>query len=258
MKVVILAGGYGTRISEETHIRPKPMVEIGDTPVLVHIMRIYSHYGFSDFVICAGYRAEYIKQYFLDYIPTHSDFTIDLAQRGEVIIHRRYTEPWKVTIVNTGNHTMTGGRVKQIRPYLNNSPFMLTYGDGLSDINIGKLVEYHQSHGKLVTITAVQPPGRFGVLTLSSEDRVLNFTEKPDDEIGWVNGGFFVMQPEVFDYINDDSTVLERDTLERISNNGQLMAYKHTGFWHPMDTLKDKMHLQKLWESGNAPWKLSV
>jgi glucose-1-phosphate cytidylyltransferase len=255
MKVVILAGGYGTRIREETHSKPKPMVEIGGTPILLHIMCIYSHYGFHDFILCLGYKGDYIKKFFADYALAKSDVTFDFRKNGKDVIHRHSMEPWKVTLVDTSTETMTGGRLKRIQPYIENEPFMLTYGDGVSDVNIDKLVQYHDRHGNLATITTVKPPGRFGTLSLSESNAVTQFREKAKEDVGWINAGFFVMQPEVFDYIEGDYTVLEQEPLENLAAEGQLMAYKHHGFWHPMDTLKDKIHLQKLWESGEAPWK---
>jgi len=254
MKVVILAGGYGTRISEETDSKPKPMIEIGGRPILWHIMNLYSRHGFHDFVICLGYKGERVKQYFLQYSMLHSDLTIDLGKEGETRIHRPASEPWKITLVDTGLGTMTGGRVKRVRPYLADSPFLLTYGDGLSDIDMNRLVEFHRAHGKLATVTACQPPGRFGSLVLTDDNRVSSFTEKKPGEQGWVNAGFFVMQPEIFDYIHGDDTVLEKEPLEGLARDGQLAAFKHEGFWHPMDTLKDKKYLQQLWEENGAPW----
>lgn len=255
LKVVILAGGYGTRIREETHSKPKPMVEIGGKPILWHIMRIYSHYGFNDFILCLGYKGDYIKKFFADYSLSNSDVTFDFREHGQAIIHRHSTEPWRVTLVDTGMGTMTGGRLKRIQPYVGDGPFMLTYGDGVSDLNIVELVKYHHTHGKLATVTAVQPPGRFGTLRLSENNAVTQFKEKSKADVGWINAGFFVMEPEVFDYIEGDDTTLEQEPLENLAADGQLMAYKYHGFWHPMDTLKDKMYLEKLWESGKAPWK---
>ncbi|KEQ27947.1 MULTISPECIES: glucose-1-phosphate cytidylyltransferase [Paenibacillus] len=256
MKVVILAGGFGTRISEESHLRPKPMIEIGERPILWHIMKIYSSFGFNDFVICLGYKGYYIKEYFAHYFLHESDLTFDFRNDNESIIHHNHSaEPWRVTLVNTGLNTMTGGRVKRIKPYIDNQPFMLTYGDGVSNVNIKELVEYHKLHGKLATVTSVQPGGRFGALDLNDNDQVLGFQEKPKGDGYWINAGFFVFQPEVLDYINDDSTILEQAPLENLSKNSELMAYKHNGFWQPMDTLRDKNYLEDLWKKGNAPWK---
>jgi glucose-1-phosphate cytidylyltransferase len=255
LKVVILAGGLGTRISEETHLKPKPMIEIGDHPILWHIMKIYSSYGFNEFVICLGYKSHVVKDYFAKYFLYHSDVTIDLNNQNEQIIHNHFAEPWKVTLVETGRETLTGGRLKRVKKYVGNNPFMMTYGDGLADIDIKKLLEYHRSHGKLATVTAVQPKGRFGALSLSSDLRVENFQEKVQGDESWINAGFFVLQPEVFDYIGGDHTIFEKEPLENLAKDGQLMAFKHSGFWHPMDTLRDKKYLEELWESGKAPWK---
>lgn len=257
MKVVILAGGFGTRISEEAHLRPKPMVEIGEKPVLWHIMKIYSHYGFNDFIICLGYKGYYIKEYFTHYYLYSSDVTFDFRDNKEkVIYHNHSIEPWRVTLVNTGLHTMTGGRVKRIKSYIKNEPFMLTYGDGVGDINIKELVAYHKSHGKLATITAVQPTGRFGALNLNKNNQVTGFQEKPRGDNSWINGGFFVLEPEIFNYIEGDETRFEWDPLENLAKEGHLMSYRHSGFWHPMDLMRDKEFLENLWEKGKAPWKL--
>lgn len=256
MKVVILAGGFGTRISEESHLKPKPMVEIGDKPILWHIMKIYSYYGFNDFIICLGYKGYCIKDYFAHYFLHNSDVTFDFTNHNHQIVHNHHAEPWRVTLVDTGLQTMTGGRVKRIQTYTGNEPFMLTYGDGVSDINIKKLIDYHKSHGKLVTVTTTQPTGRFGALDLTENNQVTSFMEKPKGDGSWINAGFFVMQPEVFKYITDDSTILERDPLENLAKDGELMAYKHTGFWQPMDTMRDKNLLESLWQSGKAPWKV--
>lgn len=257
MKVVILAGGFGTRISEESHLRPKPMVEIGDKPILWHIMKIYSHYGFNDFIICLGYKGHVIKEYFSQYYLYESDITFDFTNGNQKYIHNQSADPWKVTLVNTGLETMTGGRVKRIKPFINNEPFMLTYGDGLADVNINDLMDFHKQHGKIATLTSVQPEGRFGALVLGNEDQVNGFNEKPKGDGTWINGGFFVFQPEIFNYLTDDHTILERDPLENLAHDGQLMAYKHNGFWQPMDTMRDKKLLDDLWVSGQAPWKLS-
>lgn len=255
MKVVILAGGFGTRISEETHIKPKPMIEIGDKPILWHIMKTYSSHGFNEFIICLGYKGYFIKEYFAHYYLHEADITFDFGNHNETIVHHHNAPPWKVTLVDTGKDTMTGGRVKRIRSYVGDETFLLTYGDGLSDLDIGKLIEFHKAHGKLATVTAVQPSGRFGSLRLTKQDQVLGFQEKPAGDGGWINAGFFVMEPEVFDKIDGDSTVLEKEPLENLSQNGQLMAFKHEGFWHPMDTLRDKNYLEDLWKSQKAPWK---
>ncbi|MFB4168641.1 glucose-1-phosphate cytidylyltransferase [Virgibacillus sp. JSM 102003] len=255
MKVVILAGGFGTRISEESHLKPKPMIEIGDYPILWHIMKIYSAYGFNEFIICLGYKGYKIKDYFLNYYLYKSDITVDFNNENKQIIHHQNAEPWKVTLVETGLDTMTGGRVKRIQNYIGNEPFMLTYGDGLADIDIHKLVQFHKSHNKLATLTAVQPSGRFGALSLSEEQKVGSFQEKLKGDGGWINGGFFVIQPEIFDYITDDQTVLEKEPLEYLTQKGELMAYKHSGFWQPMDTLRDKNNLDGIWKSGAVPWK---
>ncbi|MEH7548329.1 MULTISPECIES: glucose-1-phosphate cytidylyltransferase [Bacillaceae] len=254
MKVVILAGGFGTRISEESRLKPKPMIEIGEKPILWHIMNIYSHYGFHDFIICLGYKGDQIKKYFSDYILSNADVTFHL-QEQKISIHQQNVEPWNVTLVDTGLHTMTGGRIKRIQKYIGNSPFMLTYGDGLSDINIQQLVDTHHAQGKIVTVTAVQPTGRFGILNISEDGTVSEFMEKPKGDGSWVNGGFFVLQPEIFDYITGDDVVLEKEPLETLAKKGQLVAYMHAGFWHPMDTLRDKNHLNDLWDSNQAPWK---
>lgn len=256
MKVVILAGGYGTRISEETQLKPKPMIEIGDKPLLWHVMNIYSYYGYYDFIICLGYKGNVIKEYFAHYYLYGSDVTIDFghSNTNEIIVHNRYLDPWKVTLVDTGQDTMTGGRIKRIQKYVGNEAFMLTYGDGLSDINIEELAAFHESHGKLATVTATQPTGRFGALQLTDAQQVLGFREKPQGDGGWVNGGFFLLEPEVFDLIEKDCTVWEKEPLEQLARSGELMAFKHKGFWHPMDTLRDKNYLEKLWKTGKASW----
>ncbi len=256
MKVVILAGGFGTRISEESHLKPKPMVEIGGRPILWHIMKIYSHYGFNDFVVCLGYKGYCIKEYFAHYFLHEADVTFDFRMSNQQFVHNHHAEPWKVTLVDTGLNTMTGGRVKRIQPYIGNEPFMMTYGDGVSDVDIHKLVEYHKSHGKLATVTSVQPSGRFGLLALSEENIVQGFQEKPKGDGGWINGGFFVLQPEVFNYIENDSTIFERAPLENLAKDNQLVAYKHEGFWQPMDTMRDKDNLESLWQKNKAPWKV--
>lgn len=255
MKVVILAGGYGTRISEESHLRPKPMIEIGERPILWHIMKLYSSYGFNDFVICLGYKGFYIKEYFAHYFLHESDVTFDFRNDNQIITHQHSAEPWKVTLVNTGLDTMTGGRVKRIQPYVNNETFMLTYGDGVSDVNIPELVKFHKLHGRLATVTSVQPSGRFGALNLTNNNEVKGFQEKPKGDGSWINAGFFVLEPEMFNYIREDSTVLEKEPLENLANDGELMSYKHEGFWQPMDTMRDKNQLEDLWKTGKAPWK---
>jgi glucose-1-phosphate cytidylyltransferase len=255
MKVVILAGGLGTRISEETDVRPKPMVEIGGRPILWHILKIYSFYGLHDFVVCLGYKGYYIKEYFSNYFLHQADVTIDLKYNN-VEIHNSSAEPWRITLVDTGTNTATGGRIKRIRDYLGRKPFMLTYGDGVADVDMEKLLAFHESQGRRATLTAVQPFGRFGALDLDDKGTVRGFREKPKVDNAWVNGGFFVLEPEVFDYIEGDETFWEQGPLETLSKEGQLAAYKHTGFWQPMDTLRDKRYLEDLWQSGDAPWKL--
>jgi glucose-1-phosphate cytidylyltransferase len=256
MKVVILAGGMGTRISEESHLKPKPMIEIGERPILWHIMKIYSHYGFDEFIICLGYKSNVVKDYFANYFMYESDVTFNFKSGKEIFTHQHFAEKWTVTLVNTGMDTMTGGRVKRIHKYVGNDPFMLTYGDGVSDINIPKLIDFHKSHGKHVTVTAVQPLGRFGSLNIDNTSEVEGFIEKPKGDNSWINGGFFVMQPEVFDYIQEDDTNLEMDTLQKLACDHQFMAYLHAGFWQPMDTMRDKTLLDELWKSGKAPWKI--
>lgn len=254
MKVVILAGGLGTRLSEETTLKPKPMVEIGGNPILWHIMKHYSSFGFNEFVICLGYRGYCVKEYFSNYFLHNSDVTFDL-RNNKLAVHSNEAESWQVTLIDTGLNTMTGGRLKRIAPHIDSENFCLTYGDGLSNINISSLVSFHEKHGKLATITSVQPPGRFGSLEVE-ENRVVGFTEKPHGEGGWINGGFFVLNKKVFELIEDDTTVWEQEPLRGLSQNGQLMAYFHKGFWQPMDTLREKYYLEKLWNSGEAPWKM--
>ncbi len=255
MKVVILAGGFGTRISEESHLKPKPMIEIGEQPILWHIMKHYSAYGFHEFIICGGYKQHMIKQYFADYYLYKSDVTFDFANGNNMQIHDNGAEPWKVTIVDTGYATMTGGRIKRIQKYVGEETFMMTYGDGLSDVSVDKLVEFHKQSGKIATITAVQPGGRFGALDIDSVDQIHGFAEKKKEDGGWINAGFMVLNPEIFDYIKDDTTVFEKEPLERCAAEGQLMAYRHEGFWQCMDTMRDKKQLEDLWNSGQAPWK---
>jgi len=255
LKVVILAGGLGTRISEESATRPKPMADIGEKPILWHIMKIYSHYGFNDFVICAGYKGYMIKEYFHNYWLHNCDVTFDMRTH-DTEVHQDANEPWRVTVVDTGAESMTGGRVKRIQPYVDNEPFLLTYGDGVADVDIAALVKFHQESGRTATLTAVLPAGRFGALDMSGEDQVDCFSEKPLGDGDWINGGFFVLNPSVFDLIDGDSTILEREPLEKLATDGQLGAFKHRGFWQPMDTLRDKRHLEALWDSGKAPWKV--
>ncbi len=256
MKVVILAGGMGTRISEETSVIPKPMIEIGGKPILWHILKIYSHYGFNDFVICLGYKSYVVKEYFSHYFLHMSDVTIDMAN-NQTEIHSSASEPWKITLVDTGNETMTGGRIKRIQKYLNNEPFMLTYGDGVADVNIKDLVAKHTNSKKLATLTTVKDAGRFGVIDIGVDDSVRSFLEKPVSEGSSINAGFFVLEPKVLDYIDQgDSSIWERKPLEKLAKDGQLNAYRHTGFWKPMDTLRDKVELEKLWQNNNAPWKV--
>lgn len=257
MKVVILAGGFGTRISEESHLKPKPMVEIGGRPILWHIMKIYSYYGFNDFVICLGYKGYCIKEYFAHYFLHEADVTFDFREQNQQqVIHHHQAEPWKVTLVNTGLNTFTGGRVKRVQQYIGNEPFMLTYGDGVANVDIGQLVELHKSHGKTATVTSVQPFGRFGALKLVAGDVVAGFQEKPQGDGGWINGGFFVLDPLIFDYLDNDDTIFERAPLENLAKNKQLVAYKHSGFWQPMDTMRDKDYLEDLWKQNKAPWKI--
>ena len=255
MKVVILAGGKGTRISEESHLKPKPMIAIGDMPILWHIMKIYSSHGFNDFIVCLGHKGYVIKEYFANYYLHQSEVTFDFRKNNEMNVHSHTAEPWKVTLVNTGLETMTGGRLKKVKQHIGNEPFMLTYGDGVADVNISELVSFHKKHGKTATITAVQPSARFGLLEFGADSRVLGFAEKPKGDNTWINGGFFVMNPEIFNYIEGDSTILERAPLERLAKEKELQAFKHNGFWQPMDTLRDKIYLENLWEKGDAPWK---
>jgi len=254
MKVVILAGGLGTRISEESHLKPKPMIEIGEQPILWHIMKSYSEFGFNDFVICCGYKQHVIKEYFADYYLHNSDVTFDFRDGNVMQTHSNTAEPWCVTLVDTGLNTMTGGRVKRIQPYIGDEPFLLTYGDGVSDVNISRLVEFHKSHGRLASLTSVRPEGRFGVLDMEG-NRIDAFREKDQHDTGWINGGFMVFQPQIFEFIENDATVLEKEPLEQIAERGQLMAYKHNGFWQCMDTQRDKQKLEDLWENGRAPWR---
>lgn len=256
MKTVILAGGHGTRLSEETGVRPKPLVEIGGKPILWHIMKIYSAHGIHDFVICCGYKGELIKDYFASYFLHRSDVTFDL-DGNDMKVHRSESEPWRVTLVDTGDGTMTGGRLRRVREYLDDEPFYFTYGDGVADIDLGQLLAFHRQQGALATLTAVQPPGRFGAFALEKgQTKVLRFREKPEGDGAWINGGFFVLEPEVIDYIEDDDTVWERRPMDRLASEGRMAAYRHTGFWQPMDTLRDRMVLEEMWVSGSAPWKI--
>lgn len=256
MKVVILAGGFGTRISEESHLIPKPMIEIGEKPILWHIMKYYANFGFDEFIICCGYKQYVIKEFFADYYLHMSDVTFDFKSSNEMIVHSNKSEPWKVTLIDTGLNTMTGGRIKRIQSYIGKETFMLTYGDGVSDVNIREILDFHVEHGKIATLTAIQPGGRFGVLDIENNDSIMRFKEKMVEDGGWINGGFMVLNPEIFDFIEGDSIVFERYPLETIASKGQLMAYKHYGFWQCMDTLRDKEQLENLWQSGKAPWKV--
>ena len=256
MKVVILAGGFGTRLSEETGVKPKPMVEIGDKPILWHIMKIYSAHGLTDFIICLGYKGYVIKEYFATYSLHMSNVTFDL-RNNSVKVHENGTEPWKVTLLDTGEKSMTGGRLKRVKEYIGDETFCLTYGDGLTNVNIAQLIDFHRKQKSLATLTAVKPPGRFGVFNLNrTEHKISTFKEKPKGDGAWINGGFFVLEPGVMDYIENDSIVWEREPMEMLASDGMLAAYRHHGFWHPMDTLRDKMHLEQLWDSGNPPWKV--
>ncbi|WP_420906020.1 glucose-1-phosphate cytidylyltransferase [Candidatus Magnetaquiglobus chichijimensis] len=256
MKVVLLAGGLGTRISEETALKPKPMIEIGGKPILWHIMKMYSAHGIHDFIICCGYKGYVIKEYFANYFLHMSDVTFDM-QQNKMEVHQRYAEPWRVTLVDTGDETMTGGRLKRVAQYLESEEiFCMTYGDGVSDVNLTKLIEFHRSHRLQATLTATYPPGRFGALDIHADHKVTSFKEKPKGEGGMINGGFFVLSPKVIDLIDGDTTIWEREPLERLAESGALKAYPHEGFWQCMDTLRDKTHLEELWASGKAPWKV--
>lgn len=255
MKVIILAGGFGTRISEESHLKPKPMIEIGNMPILWHIMNQYSHFGYNEFIICAGYRQAAIKEWFSDYFMYTNDITFDFIKNNEVITHNRHSEQWKVTVVDTGLNTMTGGRLKRVKDYIGNETFFMTYGDGVSDVDIPATLAFHRQHGKQATITGVRPEGRFGYLDLEGEI-VRSFHEKRESDTGWINAGFMVLEPSVLEYIDGDSTMFENEPMERLAAVGQMVCYRHTGFWQCMDTMRDKEKLEKLWATGNAPWKL--
>jgi glucose-1-phosphate cytidylyltransferase len=255
MKVVILAGGVGSRISEESTVKPKPLIEVGHQPILWHIMKIYAAHGLSDFIICCGYKGHLIKEYFANYYLRNADVTFDLKS-NRVDYHRVYAEPWRVTLVDTGDSTMTGGRLKRVREHIGNETFCMTYGDGVADVNLTEAISFHQRQGTLATLTAVRPPGRFGAFTLAEgAERVQHFREKPDGDGAWVNGGFFVLEPQIIDFIADDRTVWEQEPMETLAHKGQLSAFKHQGFWQPMDTLRDKLYLEELWAKGKAPWK---
>ena len=254
MKAVILAGGFGTRISEETYLKPKPMIEIGGKPILWHIMKIYSTHGINDFVICCGYKGYMIKEYFANYFLHMSDVTFDI-KNNKMEVHRKFAEPWKITLVDTGINTMTGGRLKQIQQHVENETFCLTYGDGVANINIKKLVDFHKKSKTFATLTGVQPPGRFGILDIKNE-KVTKFNEKPSGDGDWINGGFFVLEPEIFNYIADESSVWEKEPLQKLAIENQLSVFKHTGFWQPMDTVRDQKYLEDLWGAQKAPWKI--
>lgn len=256
MKAVILAGGFGTRISEESQFKPKPMIEIAGMPILWHIMKLYSYYNVNEFIICAGYKQHVIKEWFADYFLHTSDITFDFTQDDKIIVHNKRAEQWKVTVVDTGLNTMTGGRLKRVRDFLNDEPFFMTYGDGVSDINIDKLLEFHKSNAKLATMSAVKPESRFGVLDLDNNNQVMAFREKSDLDSGYINAGFMILEPNVLDYISDDSVMFEREPMEKLAADGQLMCYKHNGFWQCMDTMRDKERLENLWAENKAPWKV--
>lgn len=258
MKVVILAGGFGTRISEESHLKPKPMIEIGEKPILWHIMKSYSSFGFNDFIICTGYKQYMIKEWFSNYFLYNSDITFDFKEGNKMIVHKQFSEPWEVTIVDTGLNTMTGGRVKRIQKFLKNEsePFMLTYGDGVSDVNIADLLKFHKNHGKIATITTVNVGQRFGVLEINEDNSITSFREKNDLDGNMINAGFMILNPEVFDYIDGDETIFEKSPLENLAKDNQLMAFKHSGFWHCMDTQRDKIYLEEMWKSNTAKWKV--
>lgn len=256
MKVVLLAGGFGTRISEESHLKPKPMIDIGGMPVLWHIMKIYSHYGLNDFIVCCGYKAYVIKEYFANYFLHNSDVTFDFTSENKMEIHSNYAEPWRVTLVDTGLNTMTGGRIKRVQKYVGDETFMMTYGDGVSNIDIDELLKYHNQHGKIATLSAVNVEQKFGVLDIDDDNFINSFREKNDSDGSMINAGFMVLKPEIFDYIEGDHTTFEREPLENLAKEGQLAAFKHKGFWHCMDTQRDKQRLEELWENNEAPWKV--
>ena len=256
MKVVILAGGYGTRISEESHLKPKPMIEIGGKPIIWHIMKHFSAYGHTEFIICAGYKQYYIKEYFVNYFLHNSDITIDLTKKDNITVHSNFSEPWKVTIVDTGLDTMTGGRIKRIKEYIKDETFLITYGDGVSDVNISELVNFHNKNRKKVTITSIKPEGRFGILETTNAGLITAFREKNKNDVGWINGGYMVSEPDFLNYINDDSTVLEKEPFEKLVLEKDIMVFKHTGYWQCMDTLRDKLKLEELWLNNKAPWKV--
>lgn len=255
MKVVILAGGFGTRISEESYLKPKPMIEIGGQPIMWHIMKFYSFYGFNEFIICAGYKQHKIKEYFSNYYLYGSDITFDFINDNSMVVHNNIVEPWKVTVVDTGLNTMTGGRIKRIQKFVENEPFLLTYGDGVCDVDLNALLKFHNKSRKIVTLTAIQPGGKFGRLDISQDSSINSFSEKRLEDGGWINGGYMVIQPEIFSYIDGDKTVFEKEPLENCAKHNQLMAYRHKGFWQCMDTMRDKELLEKMWQDNTAPWK---
>lgn len=255
MKVVLLAGGFGTRISEESMFKPKPMIEIGDMPILWHIMKGYSAQGFNEFIICAGYKQQVIKEWFANYFLHTSDITFDFSRGNEIIVHNKKAEPWKVTVVDTGLNTMTGGRLKRVKEYIGNETFFMTYGDGVSNVNLDELLTFHKKHGKFATMTAIRPESRYGIIDFDG-DKVLSFREKSEQDSGWINAGFMALEPAVLDYVKDDTIMFEREPMEKLANDEQLMCYKHEGFWQCMDTLRDKQKLEELWATGDAPWKL--
>ncbi|MDR2708901.1 MAG: glucose-1-phosphate cytidylyltransferase [Elusimicrobiota bacterium] len=256
MKTVILAGGFGTRFSEQTELKPKPMIEIGQFPIIVHIMKYYSKFGFNDFIICCGYKGYMIKEYFSNYYMHNSDITFDFSKQNEMTVHSNVAEPWRVTLVDTGLNTLTGGRIKRIEKYVKDETFMMTYGDGLSDVDIDALLDCHKKSKTIATLTAVQVSGRFGALAIGANNEICNFKEKPKDQNSWINGGFMVLEPKVFDYIKDDAAIFEGEPLEKLSCENQLSAYKHYGFWHCIDTQRDKNFIEQIWNSGEAPWKV--
>jgi len=254
MKAVILAGGLGTRISEESALKPKPMIEIGGMPIIWHIMKIYSHYGINEFIICLGYKGYLIKEYFSNYFLHTSDLTIDMNDNS-ITVHNKQAEPWKIILVDTGLETMTGGRLKNVEKYLDNETFCLTYGDGLANVNITDLIKFHKNHGLKATVTAIKPPGRFGALKIDENNKVSSFIEKPQGDQSWINGGFFVFEKDILNYIDDEMTILEKEPLEKLANESQLLSFKHNDFWQPMDTLRDKKLLEEIWNSDNVKWK---